>query len=194
MSLWGLVFFAGIGGFNWADLVYLLLWAIGWGILTYNNLICLGQSVEQGLANVEVHLKRRHDLVENLVKVVTVLRDFEKEVQKEVILLRQQCDITKLEGRQESLAACLPVLREIAERYPHLKSNVAFLDLQRRITDTEQRIALTRGYYNEIATTFNKRLKVIPNRLITRLGKISPRALITASDFERATIPTRFAE
>ena len=162
--------------------------------MTYNNLICLGQSVEQGLANVEVHLKRRHDLVENLVKVVTVLRDFEKEVQKEVILLRQQCDITKLEGRQESLAACLPVLREIAERYPHLKSNVAFLDLQRRITDTEQRIALTRGYYNEIATTFNKRLKVIPNRLITRLGKISPRALITASDFERATIPTRFAE
>ena len=62
----------------------------GWGILTYNNLISLGQSVDQGLANVEVHLKRRHDLVENLVRVVTALRDFEKEVQKEVTLLRRQ--------------------------------------------------------------------------------------------------------
>ena len=148
----------------------------------------------QGLANVEVHLKRRHDLVENLVRVVTALRDFEKEVQKEVTLLRGQLEITKLEGRQESLTACLPALRAIVERYPYLKTDAAFLDLQGRITDTEQRIALTRAYYNEIATTFNMRLKMVPNRFITRLGKINPRALITASDFERATVQTRFAE
>ena len=194
LSAWGLVFYAGIGGMNWDDLVYLLIWAIGWGILTYNNLISLGQSVEQGLANVEVHLKRRHDLVENLVRVVTALRGFEKEVQKEVTLLRGQLVIKKLEGRQENVTACLPALRAIAEAYPHLKTDAAFLDLQRRITDTEQRIALTRAYYNEIATSFNKLLKMVPHRLIARLGNIRPRALITASDFERVTVQTKFEE
>ena len=130
LSVWGLVFFAGIGNLNWDDLVYLLIWAMGWGVLTYNNLISLGQSADQGLANVEVHLKRRHDLVENLVRVVTALRDFEKEVQKEVTLLRGQLEITKLEGKQESVTACLPALRAIVEKYPHLKTDAAFLDLQ----------------------------------------------------------------
>src|SRR5208283_3363569 len=128
----------------------------------------------------------------NLVRAVTALRNFEKEVQKEVTLLRGQLVIKKLEGMQEGVIACLPALRAIAEKYPHLKTDAAFLDLQRRITDTEGRIALTRAYYNEIATSFNKLLKMVPHRIIARLGNIRPRALITASDFERATIPTRF--
>ena len=194
LSICGLVFFAGISNLNWDDLIYLLILAIGWGVLTYNNLISLGQSVDQGLANVEVHLKRRHDLVENLVRVATALRDFEKEVQTEVTLLRGQLGIKKLEGWQESVTACLPALRAIAEKYPHLKSDAAFLDLQRRITDTEERIALIRVYYNEIATSYNKLLKMIPHRIIARLGKIISRALINAGDFERATIQARFAE
>jgi hypothetical protein len=194
LSIWGLVFFAGIGNLNWDDFVYLLIWATGWAVLTYNNLISLCQSADQGLANVEVHIKRRHDLVGNLVRVVTALRDFEKEVQKEVTLLRRQLEITKLEGKQESVTACLPAVRAVIEKYPHLKTDAAFLDLQVRIADTEERIALTRTYYNEIATTYNQRLKMVPYRLIARLGNIRTRALIIASDFERATVPARFAE
>ena len=122
---------------------------------------------------------------------MTALKDFEKDVQREVTLLRGQLGTKKLEGRQE---ACLPALRAIAEKYPHLKTDAAFLDLQRRITDTEERIALIRAYYNEIATSYNRLLKIIPHRLIARLGKIISRALINAGDFERATIQARFAE
>lgn len=92
------------------------------------------------------------------------------------------------------MTACLPALRAVVEKYPHLKTDAAFVDLQVRITDTEERIALTRTYYNEIATTFNQRLKMVPYRVIAGLGKIRPRALITASDFERVTIQARFAE
>ena len=107
-------------------------------VVMYNSLVQLRVRSESAWSDIDVQLKRRHDLVENLVKVVTALKDFEKEVQKEVTLLRGQLGIKKFEGKQESVTACLPALQAVVEKYPYLKTDAAFLDLQGRITDTEE--------------------------------------------------------
>src|SRR5204863_9200046 len=82
--------------------------------------------------------------------------------------------------------ACGKLLLAVAERYPELRAQESFAHLQANLIDTEQRIALARGYFNEIATFYNTRLEVVPDRLVARLGRLRPQPLMAANDFERA--------
>ncbi len=79
------------------------------------------------------------------------------------------------------------------ERYPELATNAAFLRLQQTLVETEQRIALAREYFNDIATFYNVRLEVIPDRWISKLSRLKPRALWEAEDFERAPVEVSLA-
>ncbi len=76
----------------------------------------------------------------------------------------------------------------IAERYPELKADTTFAALQKTLIDTEQRIALARGYFNDIATHYNTRLETVPERYVGRLAALRPQALLAANDFERAPV------
>jgi hypothetical protein len=86
------------------------------------------------------------------------------------------------------------MLRAVVEAYPDLKSNAAFLALQKQLSETEQRIALARAYFNDIATFYNTRLAIIPDRWIAALGRMRPQALLAAADFERATVSVALTE
>jgi hypothetical protein len=81
----------------------------------------------------------------------------------------------------------------LAENYPQLTASPAFLALQQQLADTEQRIALARGYYNEIATHYNTRLEVVPDRFVAAATRLQPRPLMAANDFERAPVPVSLA-
>ena len=76
----------------------------------------------------------------------------------------------------------------MAERYPDLKANTTFEALQKNLVDTEQRIALARGYFNDIATHYNTRLESVPEKFVALLGAMKPQALMMANDFERASV------
>jgi hypothetical protein len=91
-------------------------------------------------------------------------------------------------------SGCAPTLRAVVEAYPNLKSDPAFLALQQQLTETEQRIALARAYFNDIATFFNTRLEIVPDRWIAALGRMQSQALLAATDFERAPVTVRLAE
>jgi hypothetical protein len=82
----------------------------------------------------------------------------------------------------------------VAEAYPNLKSDTAFLALQQQLVETEQRVALARAYFNDIATFFNTRLEIVPDRWIASLGAMRPQALLAATDFERASVHVTLAE
>jgi hypothetical protein len=82
----------------------------------------------------------------------------------------------------------LPAIRAITERYPELKANASFLELQESLIETEQRIALARGYFNEIAAGYNTCLEVVPDRFVASLGVLKPQPLLAAADFERAAV------
>lgn len=170
------------------------VWLLGWVWLVYNSLVNLRQRVRQGWANVDVQLKRRADLIPNLVRAVEGLRDHERQVQEELARLRGQLVATAPGQAGPDPAGCVPLLRAIVERYPELKANESFLALQRGLAETEERIALARAYFNDIATFYNTRLARVPDGWLAALARLRPQPLITATDFERAPVAVRLAE
>ncbi len=162
-----------------------LAWFLGWVGMVYNSMIGLRQRVRQAWANVDVQLKRRHHLIPNLVAIVNGMRDYEKNLQTELALLRRQLMATPPGEPGPDPQAATETVRAIAERYPELKANTSFLNLQENLVDTEQRIARARSYFNDIASFYNIRLHRISDRLIAALARMKPRALMAAADFER---------
>ena len=170
----------------------LWLWTIGWTWTAYNSLVNLRQRVRQAASRVDVELKRRADLIPRLVGTVEGLRDYERTVQTQVASLRAQIGATRPGESGPDPEAVAPALRVVLERYPELKAQEAFLKLQEALVKTEQRLALARGYFNEIATFFNTRLEQVPDRFLAGLGTMKPAPLISASGFERAAVAVDF--
>jgi hypothetical protein len=120
--------------------------------------------------------------------VVKGLRDHEREVQTELAALRTQLAATPPGVSGPDFQGLNASIRLLAEKYPQLKANEGFEGLQRNLSDTEQRIALARGYFNEIATHFNTRLETVPERFVARLAGMKPQPLLAAREFERAPV------
>ena len=167
---------------------WLVAWSFTWSLTAYNSLVNLRQRVRQAWSLVDVQLKRRNDLIPNLVEAVRGFRDHESKLQAELAAMRAQLAATPPGKPGPDPRALLPAVRTLAERYPELKAQDSFLSLQQELSDTEQRIALARAYFNDIATFHNTRLEIVPDRWIARLAGMRPRALMTADDFER-TVP-----
>jgi len=176
-----------------AATAYLFASGLGWVWMVYNSLIELRQRVRQGWSQVDVQLKRRHDLIPNLVGAVEGLRNYEQNLQAELAGLRSQLEATPPGVEGPDYRACGTALLAIQERYPELKAQESFANLQKNLIDTEQRIALARGYFNEIATFYNTRLEVVPDRFIAALGGLKPQPLMAANDFERAPVEVNLA-
>ena len=172
---------------------YGVVWLLGWVIMTFNSLIALRQRVTQAWANVDVQLKRRADLIPNLVLAVSALRDHEHETQTAVAEWRSQLAATAPGQAGPDASAITPQLFALAERYPELTADRSFSHLQDTLVETEQRIALARAYFNDIATFYNTRLQVVPDRFLAALGGLQPRALMAANDFERAAVQVNLA-
>jgi hypothetical protein len=176
-----------------AGAVYLVVWLLSWVWMAYNSMVGLRQRVRQAWANVDVQLKRRADLIPNLVNAVQGLRNYEQTVQTEVAQLRAQLAATAPGEPGADHQAVATVIRAVIERYPELKANGSFMNLQQNLVETEQRIALARAYFNDIATFYNTRLQIFPDRLICSLGAMKPQALMSADNFERAPVEVKFA-
>jgi hypothetical protein len=182
-----------IGLFIGEFVLYLFLWFVGWFITVYNSLVELRQRVEQGWGQVDIQLKRRHDLIPNLVDTVKGYRDHEASTQTALAALRSQLSATAPGQTGDDFRAVQSQVQILKEAYPELKADKNFVALQQSLSDTEQRIALARSYFNSIATFFNTRLQVVPDRFIAALGGMKPRALMEANDFERAPVEVKFA-
>ena len=183
--VWQPIIMTGIG--------YLVALFLGWVWVVYNSLINLHHMVEQGWSQVEVQLKRRYDLIPNLVETVKGYRDYESELQRLVTEIRTQMEATPPGVAGPDFKGLAPVLNVIVERYPDLKANESFLRLQQSLVDTEQRIALARDYFNNVATFHNTRLGIIPDRFVAALARLPPQSLMAAADFERAPIQIQLA-
>ena len=166
----------------------------GWVWMAYNSLVGLRERARTAWSLVDVQLQRRHDLIPRLVDTVAALRNHERGAQTALAALRGQLEATPPGVSGPDFSGCAPALRAVAEAYPELKSDAAFLALQRQLVETEQRIALARTYFNDIATFYNTRLAIIPDRLVAACGRMPPQALLAATDFERAPVSVALAE
>ena len=168
------------------------------GIVIYNRLVTDTQRVKSGWSDIEVQLKRRHDLIPKLVVAVKQYASYEQATLEAVTALRSDARQANAVGDQAALETRLSTslisIYALQESYPELNSNGNFLKLQESLCDTENRIALARGYYNEIVSHYNIRLQVIPDRFISALAMMKPRQYITADDFQRAPVRVNLAE
>lgn len=167
---------------------YLFTGLLAWIWMVYNSLVDVRNRVHQAWSLVDIQLKRRADLIPNLVNCVKGYRDHEAQLQAELAALRNQLAATPPGVAGPDHGAVSQQVIAIAERYPELKVNAAFLSLQKTLADTEQRIALARSYFNEIATHYNTRLEIVPERYVALLGAMKPQSLMAANAFERAPV------
>ena len=151
-----------------------------WGIGVYNRLVGLDEGVKTAWSQVENTYQRRADLIPNLVKTVEGAADFERATLTEVIEARAKAtsvqitpqDLTNPEAlatyqqAQDSLSSALSRLMVVVERYPELKANQNFIQLQDELAGTENRIAVERKRFNEVAQEYNTRRRRVPANLI----------------------------
>ncbi len=172
---------------------YLCAGFLAWVWMVFNALVDVRQRVRAAWALVDIQLKRRFDLIPNLVNCVKGYRDHEAQLQTELAALRSQLAATPPGVAGPDHGAVSNRVIAIAERYPELKANESFLALQKSLSDTEQRIALARSYFNEIATHYNTRLEIVPEKFVAALGAMKPQPLMAANEFERAAVTVSFA-
>ena len=173
---------------------YLFIGLLAWVWMTYNSLVDLRQRTRAAWALIDIQLKRRFDLIPNLVNCVKGFRDHESQLQAELAALRDQLNATAPGVAGPDPGAIGNIVIGIAERYPELKANESFLSLQKSLSDTEQRIALARSYFNDIATHYNTRLETVPEKFVATLGAMKPQPLMEANEFERAPVTVNLAK
>lgn len=173
---------------------YLAAWMLAWAWNVFNDLIDLRNRVREGWLLIDIQLKRRHDLIPNLVRIVSALRDHEAAVHEQLAALRAQAAATMPGRPGPDPQALRPALIAVQEKYPVLKAMQAFQKLQGDLVDTEERIALARDYYNSIATHFNTRIDQIPDRFVCILTVMRRFELLAVKDFERAALKVDFAK
>lgn len=139
---------------------------------TYNGLVRLRNQVKNAWAQIDVQLKRRHDLIPNLVETVKGYKNFERETLEAVTKARNVAQQASSSGAGErakaegELSSALARLMVVVERYPDLKANQNFLALQEELTSTENKISFSRQYYNDSAMKYNNQTQMFPSSIV----------------------------
>ncbi len=165
------------------------LWVMG----AYNSLVSLKNQVINAWKQIDVQLKRRHDLIPNLVNTVKGVMEFERGTLEAVISARNKAvsaqgvaGTAKAEGE---LTQALGRLFALTENYPELKSSANVLQLQEELTSTENKIGFARQLYNDMATQYNTRQMQFPTSLVAGLAKASPAELWEIEDAGERAVP-----
>ena len=152
-----------------AAAVAILALAFAWG---YNRLVHDSNLVKEGWSGMDVQLKRRHDLIPNLVEAVKAYASHERGTLEKVAALREGLDDADLKAREageRGITDGLKRLFAVAEAYPDLKASQDFLDLQKNLTDVEDQIQMARRYYNGAVRIFNIRVESFPTNVVAKL-------------------------
>lgn len=165
-------------------------------IFSYNRFQVLKARIKEALSGIDVQLKRRIDLIPNLVSTVKGYAKHEKSVFENVTKARSQLmKAGSLEGKAEAnnmLTDALKSLFAVAEAYPDLKASDNFKDLQRQLEDTEDKIAYSRQFYNANVLEYNTRIKTFPNNFIGKMFGFTEEPFFTATEEEKKSVKVEF--
>jgi len=165
-------------------------------IYLFNRLVRLRNEVATGWSNIDVQLKRRNDLIPNLVESVKGYAAHERGVFEEVTMARAamaQASTPGEAGAADSLLGqALGKLFAVAEAYPDLKASQNFLQLQSDLTDTEDKIAAARRYYNATVLALNSAIQTFPSLLVAKPAGFQAREFFSADEADRAPVAVSF--
>jgi LemA protein len=161
-------------------IVLLVLWVMA----IYNGLVRLRNRVDNALGQIEVQLKRRYDLIPNLVETVKGYASHEKETLERVVAARNAGLAAQTPGAQAQadnlLTGALRQLFALAEQYPDLKANQNFLQLQSQLEDTENKVSVARQIYNDTVLTYNNKVQMVPSNIVASLTGFKTREFFDA--------------
>ncbi len=161
-----------------------------WMIAVYNSLVLSRNDVQGSWKQIDVQLKRRHDLIPNLVSTVKGAMEFEQDTLEKVISARAKAvaasgPLSKAEA-ENVLTQALGRLFAVMEKYPDLKSNVNVMQLQEELTSTENRISFARQLYNDLVANFRTKLQVFPNNIVASTFNFRAEEYFSAEDAARS--------
>lgn len=171
-------------------IILVLLW------LNYNNLVTLRERIKEALSTIDVQLKRRADLIPNLVEAVKGYAKHEKELLENVTKARSE--LVKAGTLQQKAAAnnqiseALKSIFAVAEGYPDLKASQNFLELQGELSDTENKISYARQFYNSNVLAYNTAIKTVPGVFFANIFHFTEAEFFAASEDEKKEIKVKF--
>lgn len=176
----------------WILLIVLVV-IIGYFIVAYNGLVTLKNRVENGWAQIDTQLQRRYDLIPNLIETVKGYAAHEKAVFEEVTKARagmaQANTIAEKAEAENILSGTLKSLFAVAEAYPDLKANQNFKELQLELTNTENKIAFSRQFYNDTVTRFNTAIQMFPKNIIASMFHFTEQEYFETTDDAVREVP-----
>src|SRR3989344_9186683 len=182
----------------WIILAIVLL-VVVWFIAIYNRFVSLKLRVSEALSDIDVQLKRRYDLIPNLVETVKGYMTHERELLENVTQARaaavtpqKEGDLKEQQQKENMLSNTLRTLFAVAENYPDLKANVNFLDLQRELADTENKIQAARRFYNGTVRDLNTTIETVPTNLVAGAFGFKSEPFFQAEEGERGPVHVKF--
>ena len=179
-------------------LLALLAAVVQWFIGAYNGLVSLKNQTLNAFKQIDVQLKRRHDLIPNLVNAVRGAMDFEKDTLEAVIQARNQAvkvnaagpdALKQISQAENALSGALSRLMVVVERYPQLKATGNVAQLQEELTSTENKVAFARQLYNDTATQYNTKQQQFPTSLVAGWARAQPASLWEIEDQADRAVP-----
>lgn len=174
-------------------LLGVIVLALVWGIAIYNSLVQLRENVKNGWSQIDVQLKRRHDLIPNLVETAKGYMGHEKTTLENVIKARQQAvNAESLKDKQAAenlLTGTLRSLFAVSENYPNLKADMQMRQLHEELVSTENKISFARQYYNDEVNRLNTAVQSFPDNVIANAFNFTKREFFEIEDNSEKKAP-----
>ena len=169
----------------------------GWLVITYNGLVALRNEVKNAWSQIDVQLKRRYDLIPNLVETVKGYAKHEKETFEKVTQARAACmgavGPAETAKAENFLSQTLKSLFAVAEAYPELKANQNFLALQEELASTENKVSFARQFYNDTVMRYNTRIQTVPANIVAGMFSFTAEQFFqTENAAERQAVKVQF--
>jgi LemA protein len=165
---------------------------LAWGVLVFNRLVSLRNRVDNGWSQIDVQLRRRYDLIPNLVETVKGYASHERELFERVTQARSRAaaatGLPDRAGAENAITAGLRQLLAVVEAYPDLKANQNFLALQEELSGTESKIAYARQFYNDQVMRLNTAIQRFPSVLVARAFRFTEREFFDIEDPVRGPV------
>jgi len=192
-----LTHFGGVELMALIIIVVIAVIIILWWIATYNSLIQLRQQMKNGWAQIDVQLKRRYDLIPNIVETVKGYAKHERETFEKVVKARQMgIDASTVKDQaaaENMITGALRSIFALAEAYPELKANQNFLLLQEELSGTESKIAYARQHYNDMVMLFNTRVQIFPASIVANASGFKTEEFFEIEDMtQREAVKVQF--
>ena len=180
----------------WIILIVVLVLLVLYVVKTYNSLVVSRNKVRDQFSQIDVQLKKRFDLIPNLVETVKGYAKHESETLESVIQARNnyanaKTDAEKLEASNEMSRGVMNIMA-LAESYPDLKANTNFVDLQNQLKDVEEKISYARQFYNDSVLMYNNKVEMVPSNIVASIFGFKKESFFEADEKERENVKVKF--